>query len=212
MTSRVDIFNMALGYLGVSAPVSDPDENNPMAGACRVFYAAARQSELRMFPWSFATAAVALALVTDVDKLGYGYVYQRPGDALRIYGVMPETGVRTWFGSPRAMWLDLPLGATQQVPYQDVGGHILTDLDAAYVIYVKDVTEAQMTDPLFVDALALNLAVRIAPRVMGTQAGQGAARQVSQLLAATRSEAWAQALNEQGQDYRPDAVAIQARY
>lgn len=211
MTARVDIFNMALGYLGVSVPVSDPNENTPMAGACRVFYDQARQSELRMFPWSFATAAAALALVTDVDKLGYGYAYQRPGDALRIYAVVPVTGARTWLSASRDAW-ESGGASLPQTPYQDVGGQILTDLDAAYVIYVKDVTEAQMTDALFVDALALNLAVRIAPRVMGTQAGQGAARQVSQLLAATRSEAWAQALNEQGQDYRPDAVAIQARY
>lgn len=211
MTARVDIFNMALGYLGVSNPVSDPNENNPMAGACRVFYDQARQSELRMFPWAFATAAVALALVTDTDRLGYGFVYQRPGDALRIYGVVPVTGARTWLSASRDAW-ESGGASLPQTPYQDVGGQILTDLDAAYVIYVKDVTEAQMTDPLFVDALALNLAVRIAPRVMGTQAGQAASDRLVRMLGSARSEAWAQALNEQGQDYRPDPVAVQARY
>lgn len=211
MTSRVEIFNLALGHLGDSAMISSPDQAGKQAQECRRAYDQARRSELRSFPWAFASMAAALALETDTDKLGYGNVYRVPVDSLRIYGVMPQTGVRTWMSTPGSCWESPERAQLPVVPYTIMGTQILADLDGAYVTYARDVTEAEMTDPLFVDVLSLALAVRIAPAIIGTAAGQQASRLLIATLESTRQQAYAQALNEQGRDYRPESPSITAR-
>lgn len=211
MTARVEIFNLALGHLGDSMVLSSPDENTKHARECRRVYDQCRRAELRQFPWSFATVAEPLALVTDADRLGFGYVYRVPVGSLRVYGVMPETGARMWLGAPGSAWETPQAWSLPAVPYSIMGTQILTDLDAAYVTYVRDVQEREMTDPLFIDVLSLALAIRIAPAIIGTAAGQQASRLLIATLNEARSQAYAQALNEQGRDYRPESPAITAR-
>lgn len=211
MTSRIDIFNMALGHLGDSTVLSSPDENIKAARECRRAYDQCRQSELRQFPWSFAIKAAALALVPATEKFGFGFAYQRPIDALRVYGVMPQSGTRLWIGTSGEGWDEPQRWMLPVMPYSIMGEQILTDLDSAYATYVRDVQEREMTDALFVDVLSLALAIRIAPAIIGTAAGQQASRLLIATLNEARSQAYSQSLNEQGRDMRPESPAILAR-
>lgn len=74
MTSKVEIWNLALAHIGHKANVADPDEASAEANHCRRFYPIALRVALERFAWSFATRRTALAEVTNpVDHWGYAY-------------------------------------------------------------------------------------------------------------------------------------------
>lgn len=211
MTSRLEIFNLALGHIGNSDQIQNPDSEEKAAQQCRRFYPQIKREWLQDAPWSFATVAEPLALVSDQPKMGYGFRYRRPAGALRIWAVCTELGMRTWLNTPSFCWTDPARYSLPMIPWQQMGADILTDLDDAYVLFVDDVPELQMTNAKFVGALALGLAAAIAAPMLGTPVGQQLAAQLGRAVTAAREGAIAAGLNERGQDYAPDAPAIQAR-
>lgn len=173
----------------------------------------------------------ALSLVLDQNTLsqnniiypGFRYVYQRPVDCLRFLGVTTQFGLRVnpflafWW---RAGAMDCSAGSWGpfRPPYRQVidqvntppsqSINILTDQDAAYGVYVADVTNVALWSRKFLEAVAWNLAVPIAGPISANQNAKKLAVQESE---AAISRALQLALNERQEDPYPDSPAITAR-
>lgn len=89
--SDVDISNLALGFIGDDATVSNlnPPEGSAQAEHCARFYPMARDAVLEMHDWGFNTQRTSPALIgsTITEWL---YAYQLPSDCLRVIKVLPE--------------------------------------------------------------------------------------------------------------------------
>lgn len=141
MTSETSICNYALGQLGQQT-IDDLTEDSPQARACSLFYAQARDAVLCEIWWGFATAEQTLA-VTATDPNEWDYAYTLPSDCLLPRYIPPV--VRNGM----------------KVPFEWAGREIWTDQEDAVLIYTKRVTDPAYFHPLFIDAMALKLAVLV---------------------------------------------------
>lgn len=154
-----DVCNMALGIL-VEAPIASLDENTKAARLLNLHYETTRQAELVKQSWAFAIFRVEVDAETDAPTSDeYGYAYTVPEDALRV---LPLTDN----GEPSA----------PRIPFKQEGGLILTNYTGPRLIrYIGNLTDPADWDPLFVEALAARLAMKIAmPLTNKTSVLQGA--------------------------------------
>lgn len=159
MSSVADIWNMALGLVGVGDEVNDPDaETSKEATACRRYWEIARDEVLRDFVWPKLKTTEDLALV-EADPNGgieWGFSYAHPAKCIRIRRILN--------GASR---VDTP---ESMIPY-DVGRKatdgsklIFTDLEDAQIEYSFHETDTARYDADMVSAMAHRLASYIAPR------------------------------------------------
>lgn len=141
-----DVANMALGIL-VEAPINSLDDNTKAARLLNLHYETTRQSELMKNAWSFAIFRTQLSADPDAptgDTYGYGYAV--PEDALRV---LPLTDTGEAEGA--------------RIPFKQEGGLILTNYSGPRLVrYIGNLTDPADWDPLFVEALAARLAMKIA--------------------------------------------------
>lgn len=193
--SSSEIATLAISHLGISTPIAAlATESSKEAGACRAFYDQTVDEVLRSAPWPFATRQVALALVGTDPALGWGYSYRVPADTLTVQGLVDPTGVA------------LP------VAYQLVGdaaGLLLwTNVGSASAQLTVRVTDPTRFDPLFVQAVAYQLAAYVGPRLTDNLAlVDRAAMKAERLLLRAR----AQALNEAPPAMSPTSDLITVR-
>jgi len=197
MTSVVGIYNMALAAIGQSETVASVDENSKAARVCRTFYETSRDQFLSDFNWPFATKTVALADIGNPQP-GWEFRYRYPVDCLKAREIVPE-------GWP---WHD-PLPAEHrirfQVGYGDNGRVINTDAAGAVLRYTVAVADTEQYNALYVDALALLLATKIAmPMAVNPQMFN----LVSQRYAESVQRAQVQAFSESQESgaYTPDLI------
>jgi len=142
----LDVANMALGIL-VEAPILSLDDNNKAARLLNLHYETTRQSELIKHPWVFAIFRVDLAAdgsTPTSDEYGYGYTV--PDDALRV---LPLT--------------DNGEASGIRIPFKQEGLLILTNYSGPRIIrYIGNMTDPADWDPLFVEAFAARLAMKVA--------------------------------------------------
>lgn len=146
MVSTVDICNLALDELGEAA-ITALDEGSPVANLCQRNYAPARDQVLRSHPWNFAVTRRRLARLSAAPAFGFAYAYQRPTNWLRTISV---------HGS--AAGTDAP-------PYRMEGDRLLSDAAEIYLRYIARTEDPNQYDPLFVDALAMRIAARLAKAI-----------------------------------------------
>jgi hypothetical protein len=141
-----DVANMALGIL-VEAPIDTLDDDTKAARLLNLHYETTRQSELMKNPWAFAIFRAELDAALDAPTSDiYGYGYEVPTDALRV---LPLTDTGEAEGA--------------RIPFKLEGGLILTNYSAPRLVrYIGNMTEPDDWDPLFVEALAARLAMKIA--------------------------------------------------
>lgn len=185
-----DVANMSLGIL-VEAPIDSLDDNTKAGRLLNLHYETTRQSELMKNPWSFAIFRVELdaddtAPTSDEFRYGYGV----PDDALRV---LPLT--------------DTGESSGLRIPFKQEGGLILTNYSGPRLVrYIGNLTDPADWDPLFVEALAARLAMKIAmPLTNKPSVLQGAqvvyneaiseARRVNSIVASSvyASQSWAEA-------------------
>lgn len=146
-TSEVSICNMALGWVGTRS-IAALSENSPEARACSQFYGPAREQTLRDHAWNFAQARVTLAEVTvPAEYPEYAYAYAWPSDCLRALKV------RSTAGGDEDFEVVLSTSGASRM--------ILTNAEAAVLIYTKNVRDPAVFDPLYVRALARRVAADI---------------------------------------------------
>lgn len=158
MASVVSICNLALSNLGV-ATINALSEATQQARSCNQHYAQARDAMLQSYPWRFAEKTEAMGEVVNDRPSQWGFAYQRPADCLKI----------RWIG-----YSDLPNSAyplddaTQMAhPYSLEGQTIYCSVETAVLRYTCQVTDPTKFPPIFVDALAASLAVRMAIQLTG---------------------------------------------
>lgn len=200
MADVVDICNMALGHIGVTELVTDIEDTTPEAEQCALHLPTLRDGLLAEYAWPFATRRAVLAEVADVTRTDWDYVYALPDDCLSARTlVLP--GVR----NPPA---------EARYPFHVEAGEadgelvLLTDLEAAELIYTARREVAEKWPPHFVTALALRLASRLAP-AFKKDARLGMALWQASDVEAQRGAALA--LNQRHPDAPPTPRALTAR-
>lgn len=153
MSSEVAICNLALSAIG-GDNINAMSDAGTEAKACRQFYAHTRDLLLQMYPWRFAGKTAALAALVDNDKEGrWLAAYARPTDCLKVRWVRQAY-------SPA----DAHITAAQEVgnPYEIEGSTIYCNLSPAFLRYTYRLTDPTKFPPMFIEALAAALAVRLA--------------------------------------------------
>ncbi len=152
MVSVVSICNLALSNLGKDT-INALSEASAEARACNQFYEHTRDTLLQAYPWRFAGKTQALAPLTN-DKPGqWAYAYKRPNDCLKVRWVRPRYSAD-----------DFPLSKQEEIsfPYEVEGETIYCNVEAAFLRYTFLLTDPTKYSPLFVEALAWALTVRLA--------------------------------------------------
>lgn len=147
--SRIDIYNMALGFIGTRT-IASPNEKTPEAIQCELYWDRARRSALRDFPYSFAQRRVRLGQkpMPDVYEDEWEYAYGLPDGCLKVHAVH---GVR----HSRVRREEWRLTGTGDELV------ILTQTELAMADCTIDVENVSLWDELFVMAMARKLAALV---------------------------------------------------
>lgn len=143
------IANLALARLG-NTTISDITEDSETARACLVLYDQTRREVLRSHRWNFATKRAALSELADAPAFGWEHQFELPSDAIRIL----EVG-------------ESEHGDTLSERFVIEGQALLTDQDSVNLVYVYDCQNPELFDPLFVEALAVKMAVKLSTTLAG---------------------------------------------
>lgn len=177
MTSVVAICNLALSNLG-KLNISSIDEASAEARACRQFYEHTRDLLLESYPWRFAAKTTSMAQVSNDKPALWGYAYSRPVDCLKVRFVLRDPSVESCVVKAN--------GVTTFVgeQYYLEASSIYCDISPAFLHYTAKVTDPTKFTPLFVDALAWHLAVRLAMPLTRDPKVRADAWQVAQQMTA----------------------------
>lgn len=151
MASVVQICNIALTRIGQSKLIDSLAERSVAAEMCTLHYEACRDEVLRDFDWPFAEARVALAGIGQPPS-NWTFRYRLPDNCLKARSIaVPGTDYPT---------------SEQRIPFKVVyasgGKAVVTNQEAAELIYTVKVEDSSYFDPLFVSALAWRLAAELA--------------------------------------------------
>jgi hypothetical protein len=135
-TSKTQIFNLALTYLG-EQPISNPDsDTDKRAIVLRQAYDMSRQALLEEHLWNFAIKRIALAPESTAPEFEWDYSFVTPSDCIRIHKFYDETG-----------------------QYKEEGKTIVSDSNVMNIVYVADITDTTYFPPIFSKILALDIAI-----------------------------------------------------
>lgn len=197
--SANQICRMALGQVGATLTVQDfTTETTTEARACQTYYEPTRDALLASFEWPFAEKREDLGLLTLVTRDGWQYAYALPDDC--VYARYLWTGVRDPPKSLRAKFKE---------EYDSNGGTVLlTDVANANLVYTFRHEEPTRYPMYFVDALAAELAARLAMPLVKEPGLRSNLMQVAQYVT---SVAMSRAAQEGEPDDPPDSEMIRAR-
>lgn len=140
MASDTQIASAALLKLG-EEPITSFTEAGKPASLANNTYATYRDALMRAHPWNFAIRRVALAASSTTPVYGYDYAYPLPADpnyCLRVLHVEDAT----------------------ELGFQVEGRQIVSDLSPPLnITYIQRVTDPNLWDALFVEALVSKLAM-----------------------------------------------------
>ena len=199
MASVVDICNRALSNIGNSRSINSLNEASKEAGECSLHYESCRDAVLSDFDWNFATKRVALA-DTGTPPPDWQYAYRYPVDCLRICEIMLP-GVRNPTPDQRVQF---EVG----VDASGTGKLIYTDQQDAWLKYVMRITDVNMFDAIFSEALAWRLAAAINMALTGSaDLGNNALRMYQNVILSAGSHS----MNESQEPVQPDSEFTNAR-
>ncbi len=196
VTSRVQIWNIALARVGVKQFVVGVDENSDEAAVMKLNHDVAVEKVLSDFPWPFATAYATLGLIEENPNDDWLYSYRYPYDCVFVRRILaPEIGKRN------------PDPPPFQIGVDNQGRLLYTDRPNAQICYTKMVTDVAFFSVPFIDALSWYLAWCAAPlsRIPGIVTRMYA------MYARAISMASAMDANEQQQQVPLDAEWVMAR-
>lgn len=148
--SKIDIFNMALGFIGTRT-LASATERTTEAIQCSLYWDRARRSALRDYPYSFSTRRIVLAekVKPAVYAYEWRYSYGLPDGCLKVHAVHSS-------GQQPNNRLAFRLEG-------DTEGHLLLcDISPASATCSFDIENITRWDELFVMAMARKLAALIA--------------------------------------------------
>lgn len=152
--SETTICNLALGKLGARRIIA-LDEESTEARACLLHYAETRDEVLRHHRWNFAIKRETLVELAIPPAFGWSIQYELPTDCLRVFEL------NGWNPARRpGLW-------------EIEGNLLLTNETEAKIRYISRVTDCNFFDSIFVEALTLKLASKIAMPINGSPNMQG---------------------------------------
>lgn len=186
MSSRIDVFNMALGHIGVSSTVADELERSPERVICTRYWDTCRDALFSYMDmeWKFATSTVALADIGDPPD-GWGFRYRYPNDCVNAHEILGASN----FGRTQ----DVSLRPKFDVQFEADGRAIVCDMPEAMLRYTKRIEEVERWPSSFVEAMGFRLASMI---VMPLKNDAGARNNLLQLAEQFAQIAMASSLNE----------------
>ena len=137
MPSEVDICNRAMQKLGAKRMVS-LTENIKSARECNLAYAIVRDSEMAKRQWTFALARKVIAPDSETPAFEFSYQFTLPGDCIRP---LKERDTTSWSVEGRKLLTD--------------------DGDNLELRYISRITNPNLFDPTFVEALATKIAYEL---------------------------------------------------
>lgn len=145
MDTETEICNLALSEIGAKLVTNYEEDSTEEARACRLHFAQTRDSLLRRHQWNFAQVRADLSQITGTPVSDWDSAWQLPADCVRV--------------------ISLP-SSTPYAPHQEfsVEGRtvLVRDLEAVSLLYVSNAVPVTSWDPLFIDALVLALAAKLA--------------------------------------------------
>lgn len=158
---------MALGKLGakqIATGFTLDTDITPDGLQAKLHYAQTRDSLIRSGEWRFASGRAKLQMDSTVPAFGWSHQFLLPQDFLRMKSVN-SGGNSSWsvMDYPDASW---PNWFTIE------GNRLLTCESEIGIYYVKRITDVDLFDPLFVEVLILQLALKLLHPLAGTEATQ----------------------------------------
>jgi len=155
--SEVSICNAALSKLGAE-PIEALTDNNNRGRTVNGRYAAVRDAELRRRRWRFSIARTSIPALASAPDSDYARQFPVPNDFIRLIeggDIYSLVDLNDYRGRESAL-------------YSLEGGRILTDLgDPLSIRYIKRVTDTNLFDSAFTEALAARLAYEICKKITG---------------------------------------------
>lgn len=152
--SETSIANLALAEISSHA-ITNLSDDSEEAIWCSRFYPQCRDEMLRTHPWNFAMKRVNLTQLAEIPVNEWNYAYGLPSDYISLYQL-----------NEFLCW-EYSYGLGNYKLFQVENGALLTDAETATIRYVFQQTDTTKYDPLFVTALSLLLASKIAKPIAG---------------------------------------------
>lgn len=168
VVTAVDISNTALDLIGHSKRITSiaPPDGSAEADACAEHYTDCVNELLDTHDWNFATVKRELVALDESDDPRWEYCYEMPASLLRVISIIPADAPDNHYTHTVAVPVDYEIHADS-----DDVVRIYTDLEDAWIRYVKYVTSPGLFSPTFLEALQWKLASRIAgPIIKGSEA------------------------------------------
>ena len=142
--SETSICNMALARIGANRITSLTD-GSPQSIICTLHYEQTRDALLRSHCWRFARARQTLSQNVSDPEFEWTYQYDLPNDFLAMISVYTDS--------------DQPDKSTVD-SYALEGKMLMTEDSTCEIRYIKQVKDPTQFDPLFVEVLVLQLAMK----------------------------------------------------
>ncbi len=149
--SEVSIGNMALTQLKAN-PIIDLNDESDAAYQVSLWYPIARDAVLEDSDWTFAIKRATATPLVEAPVFGYGKRFVLPADCIRVISVSDNANYDE-----------------NGIDWRKEENFIVSDIEKAYIRYVKRITDAQKFSPGFVIALSVRLAAHLAIPITGSR-------------------------------------------
>lgn len=164
--SETKICSMSLARIGATRLNDLGADTSPSAIHCRTHYEQTRDALLRSHFWRFASARAELSQDTTDPDFEWDNQFILPSDFMRFKSVYEENGTES-----------------RNNRHAIEGRRFLTNDSAVSIRYVKRITDVTEFDSLFVEVLALQLALKLVYPLAGTgAAGRGLKQEIKDEL------------------------------
>ena len=163
MASEVDVANLALSFVGVTAGINALTDDSAQAYQCNLWIDQSREILLRAHNWTFSTKRAALTSISyDSDdsvlfQTSFSHRYQYPTDALKIQYVTAPEGSST---------VAYPF-SVENSPVVDNRRIVLCNIEDAVGVYTVDHDDYTTMPSIFIQPLSVLLAANIAYGLTG---------------------------------------------
>lgn len=152
VTTDAGLCNLALASVGQRELIDSLNEPTTQAQLCKVLYPQARDCVLAAAWWEWVKARATLALTLE-EREGWTYCYAQPADCL---------SPRYIYAGMRMPPADLRVPFSPELNDARTGTLICADLEEASLVYTPRFEVVALMPPLFVEAVQLDLASRLA--------------------------------------------------
>jgi hypothetical protein len=202
MSSEVEICNMALSNIR-AAGINSLDENSLQAQQCKLKYPLMRDMLLREAPWRFAHRIASLVVRVETVH-NWVYVYQYPSDCLYINKILLNYENFSSDSTPTYRHRHIAdiyvPDLDRQVKYDVMNVEsdkviVCNDVDV-FASYRARVTNPNLFDTVFNQALAWLLAAELAVPLVGVEKGRALRQDAYQIYTAYLGSSIADDMNE----------------